>query len=58
MTVDGVRYDLVNTEGNSTFIIPITLDSDIAVSALTTAMSEPHLIDYTLHFDSESLCKK
>lgn len=58
MTVDGVRYDLVNTEGNSTFIIPVTLDSDIAVSALTTAMSEPHLIDYTLHFDSESLCKK
>ncbi len=58
MTVDGVRYDLVNTEGNSTFIIPITLDSDIAVSALTTAMSEPHLIDYTLHFDSASLIKK
>lgn len=57
MTVDGVRYDLVNTEGNSTFIIPITFDSDIAVSALTTAMSEPHLIDYTLYFDSASLIK-
>lgn len=58
MTVDGVRYDPVNTEGNSTFVIPVTLDSDIAVSALTTAMSEPHLIDYTLHFDSSSLSKK
>jgi hypothetical protein len=55
MTVDGVGYDPVNTEGNSTFIIPVTLDDDIAVSALTTAMSEPHLIDYTLHFDSASL---
>lgn len=55
MTVDGVRYDLVNTEGNSTFIIPVALDKDIAVSALTTAMSEPHLIDYMLHFDSVSL---
>lgn len=58
MTVDEVRYDPVNTEGNSTFIIPITLDSDIAVSALTTAMSEPHLIDYTLHFDSATLSRK
>lgn len=58
MTVDGVRYDLVNAEGNSTFIIPITLDDDIDVSALTTAMSEPHLIDYTLHFDSASLSRK
>ena len=36
----------------------ITLDEDIAVSALTTAMSEPHLIDYTLHFDSATLQKK
>ena len=57
MTVDGKRYDLVNKEGNSTFVIPIVLDSDIAVSALTTAMSEPHLIDYTLRFDSASLKK-
>ncbi len=58
MNVGEVRYDPVNTEGNSTFIIPVELDCDIAVSALTTAMSEPHLIDYTLHFDSASLSKK
>ena len=58
MTIGDVRYDIVNTEGNSTFIIPVTLDEDIAVSALTTAMSEPHLIDYTLHFDGGSLKKK
>lgn len=55
MTLDGVRYDRVNTEGNSTFIIPVTLDSEIAVSALTTAMSEPHLIDYTLFFDGTTV---
>lgn len=58
MTIGDVQYDPVNTEGNSTFIIPITLNEDIEVSALTTAMSEPHLIDYVLHFDGDSLKKK
>ena len=33
-----------NSEGNSTFEIPVTLDNEIPVSALTVAMSEPHLI--------------
>lgn len=55
MLEDGTQYDPVQTEGNSTFQIPVVLDEDIAVSALTVAMSEPHLIDYTLHFDSRSL---
>ncbi len=55
MTLDGVQYDRVNTEGNSTFIIPVELDREIAVSALTTAMSEPHLIDYTLFFDGSTM---
>ena len=55
MTVDGVQYDPVNTEGNSTFLIPITPDTDITVQALTTAISEPHLIEYVLHFDGGTL---
>lgn len=55
MTLDGTRYDRVNTEGNSTFIIPVVLDREISVSALTTAMSEPHLIDYTLFFDGTTV---
>ena len=58
MTIGETQYDPVNTEGNSTFEIPVTLDEDMAVSALTTAMSEPHLIDYTLHFDSATLKAK
>ena len=58
MIVDGVQYDPVNTEGNSTFRIPVTPDADLAVQALTTAMSEPHLIDYVLHFDSSTLTEK
>ena len=55
MTIGETQYDPVNTEGNSTFEIPVALDEDMAVSALTTAMSEPHLIDYTLHFDGATL---
>ena len=57
MTVGDVQYDRINDEGNSVMIIPITLDEDIEVSALTTAMSEPHLIDYVLHFDGATLKK-
>lgn len=57
MTVGETKYAPVNTEGNSTFEIPVELDKDIAVSALTTAMSEPHTIEYTLHFDGASLKK-
>ena len=58
MKLGEAEYAPVNTEGNSAFEIPITLDADIAVSALTTAMSEPHWIDYTLHFDSATLTAK
>ncbi|MCR5808879.1 MAG: iron transporter [Clostridiales bacterium] len=57
MTLGETKYEPVNTEGNSTFEIPVELDRDIAVSALTTAMSEPHLIDYVLRFDGASLRK-
>ena len=57
MLVNDVQYDPVQSEGNSTFEIPVELDTDMEVSALTVAMSEPHLIDYTLHFDSSTLQK-
>ncbi len=56
MLIDGTYYYPTNTEGNSTFEIPVSgLDEDIAISAETTAMSEPHVIDYTLRFDSSTL---
>ncbi len=55
MMVNGTKYLPVNTEGNSVFVIPVELDKDLAVSADTTAMSQPHLIDYVLHFDGSSL---
>ncbi|MCD7842934.1 MAG: hypothetical protein LUG56_10745, partial [Lachnospiraceae bacterium] len=54
--VDGERYEPVNTEGNSTFEIPVSaFDCEIAVTADTTAMSTPHEIDYTLYFDSATI---
>ena len=56
MIVEGQRYEPVNTEGNSVFEIPVaSLDSPLEVIADTTAMSEPHEIEYTLIFDPASI---
>ena len=60
MTVDGTDYQPVSAPGeNAQFSIPVSaLDEDIPVQAETTAMSQPHTIDYTLSFDSASLTAK
>ena len=56
MIVDGETYLPVNTDGNSVFEIPITAwDAPMNVVADTTAMSEPHEIEYTLYFNSPTL---
>lgn len=56
MVVDGQKYLQTNTEGNSTFEIPVSVfDRKITVAADTTAMSTPHEITYTLTFDSASV---
>ena len=56
MIVDGQRYEPVNTDGNSVFEIPVPyFDKAVEVIADTTAMSEPHEIEYTLTFDSASV---
>lgn len=56
MIIDGEKYLPVNTEGNSQFSIPVKyFDAPVAVIADTTAMSEPHEIEYTLTFDSASI---
>ena len=56
MIVDGEKYLPTNTEGNSTFEIPITaLDTPLDVVGDTVAMSTPHEIEYTLTFASASL---
>lgn len=56
MKVDGKEYYPENEEGNSVFVVEIPkLDADIPVLAETVAMSEPHMIEYTLYFDSSTL---
>ena len=59
MLVDGEKYLPVNTEGNSTFVIPVAgFDSPLTIFADTTAMSTPHEIEYTLTFDSSTLAEQ
>ena len=56
MLIDGEKYLPINTEGNSTIEIPgAALDTALAVTADTVAMSTPHEIDYTLTFASATL---
>ncbi|MCR5369942.1 MAG: hypothetical protein K6E83_04470 [Clostridium sp.] len=56
MIAGGQKYLPVNSEGNSTFSIPVTVfDAPVTVLADTTAMSVPHEIEYQLVFDSATL---
>lgn len=56
MKVDDVKYLPLNPEGNSAFEIPVSIfDRPIQVLADTTAMSQPHEIEYTLTFDSSTI---
>lgn len=56
MRIGEEKFLPVNTEGNSTFVIPVScFDREITVYADTIAMSEPHEIEYRLMFDSASV---
>lgn len=56
MIVDGEKYLPVNEDGNSVFEIPVLyFDKPMPVIADTTAMSQPHEIEYDLTFDSSSI---
>ncbi len=58
MIVGEETYKPVNTEGNSSFEIPVEgFDWKMPVTADTVAMSTPHEIDYTLQFDSATIEK-
>ena len=55
MIADGEKYLPTNTEGNSTFEIPVSaLGVPLSVVADTVAMSTPHEIEYTLTFSAPS----
>lgn len=54
--VDGEKYEKTNTEGNSTFEIPVGgFDWKMPVIANSTAMGRSHEIDYTLYFDADTI---
>lgn len=56
MIVGEEKYLPVNTEGNSTYEIPVLyFDRPIKVLADTTAMSESHEIEYAITVDSSSI---
>ena len=56
MMVGDTKYEPVNEKGNSEFEIPINdLSEELEFSAETIAMSEPHVIEYTLKFDEKTL---
>ena len=58
MVVQEKEYAPDIKDGHSVFEIPVTgFDFNMPVSAETTAMSEPHMIDYTLFFDSSTVKK-
>ncbi len=58
MIVNGEKYLPVNTEGNSVFEIPWSVfDAPVTVLADTTAMSQPHEIEYKIRLDSSTLRK-
>ena len=53
------RYEPVNTEGNSTFLLPVPgFDYNMPIIADTVAMSKPHEISYTIWMDSATLTEQ
>lgn len=59
MKIGNEMFYPVNTEGNSTFHIPVTAwDEEIRVIGNTTAMSTPHDVEYTLKFVSASVSQQ
>lgn len=55
MLIGKERFNPVGKGGNSTFKIPIIFDKNMKVSASTVAMSTPHVIEYSIYFDSSTL---
>lgn len=58
MVVNYLEYTPEIADGHSVFEIPVSgFDYRMPVQAETTAMSEPHMIDYTLYFNSATITK-
>jgi len=58
MVVNYLEYTPEKADGHSVFEIPVGgFDYRMHIEAETTAMSEPHMIEYTLYFDSSTIKK-
>ena len=56
MLVNGAKFEPEIIDGHSVFMIPIeSVDEPLSVIADTTAMSEPHEIEYTITFDVSTI---
>lgn len=55
MVVGGEKYLPETYEGGSVFRIPLETLGDVDVVGDTVAMSTPHEVEYTLHFDAASV---
>ena len=56
MVVNEETYQPTTLEPGSTFEIPVaTLDEDLSVIADTTAMGNPHEVEYVISFDTASV---
>lgn len=56
MIVNDEKYLPINTEGNSVFEVPVSaLDEPLVMIGDTVAMSQPHEIEYTLTFHSDTV---
>lgn len=47
--INGMKYTSEMIDGKNTFKIPADLNCDLSIAALTTAMSQEHWVDYTIH---------
>ncbi len=53
--VDGVEYPTVTDEKTSTAVIPVKVNQATQILAMTTAMSQPHEVAYTLFIRVDAL---
>lgn len=56
--IGDIKYEKENAEGNSQFFFLVQFDYHMPIIANTTAMGNPHEIEYTLYFDSQSIVKR
>ncbi|MGN0678862.1 MAG: hypothetical protein ACI4JS_04285 [Oscillospiraceae bacterium] len=56
--INGIEIPKDNDEGNSQFFTLVRFDYHMPVIANTTAMGNPHEIEYTMYFDSKTIVKR